>query len=85
MVEGERRFVALDPLQPVPALEQRHQLAVAALQEAGTIPVDPLGVPRMAMLGVFPTVQTIAAQLLVLGLIVAGYVMNTRARRPAVA
>ena len=35
---------------------------VAALQEAGVIAADLIGIPSIPMLGVFPTVQTLAAQ-----------------------
>ena len=43
VVERELGLVVLDPLQPVAALEQRHQLAVAALEDAD--PAD-LAQPR---------------------------------------
>ncbi|WP_310468150.1 FTR1 family protein [Sphingomonas sp.] len=54
---------------------------VGALQEAGLIPVTPLaGVPRIPMLGLFPTVQAVAAQLLALAAVLLGF---RAARRPA--
>ncbi len=54
---------------------------VAALQEAGMIPVTPLGaVPRITILGLFPTAQAVAAQLLAVGAVVLGF---RHARRPA--
>ena len=47
---------------------------VGALQEAGIIPVTPLaGVPRITILGLFPTAQAIAAQLLALAAVVLGF------------
>ena len=56
---------------------------IAALQEAGLIGIEPLtGFPRVSMLGMFPTLQTVVAQMLALAGIVAGYFYN---RRKAVA
>ena len=53
---------------------------VGALQEAGVIPVRPLaGIPRITMLGLFPTVQAVAAQLLALAAVLLGF---RAARRP---
>lgn len=50
---------------------------VAALQEAGIIDIAPLAIaPRWAMLGVFPTLQSIGAQILMLVAIVVGFVWN---------
>ncbi len=47
---------------------------VGALQEAGMIPVTPLaGVPRIAMLGLFPTAQAIGAQLATLAAVAFGF------------
>lgn len=39
---------------------------VVALQEAGTMPITPLQLPTISWLGVYPTVQGLAAQLLLL-------------------
>jgi high-affinity iron transporter len=56
---------------------------VAALQEAGMIGVMPLpGFPRSPMLGLFPTVETLAAQALMAALLAAGFY---RASRPVAA
>ena len=44
---------------------------VAALQEAGVIPADPIAFIRVPALGIFPTAQTLVAQALVLGAVVA--------------
>jgi len=56
---------------------------IAALQEAGMIPVTPLAsVPRITILGLFPTAQAIAAQLLALGAVLIGFRL---AARPAAA
>lgn len=50
---------------------------VAALQEAGLIGVAPLSsVPRIALLGIFPTTQVIAAQLLILIALIIGFRWN---------
>ncbi len=47
---------------------------VGALQEAGIIPVTPLaGVPRITILGLFPTAQAIGAQLLALAVVILGF------------
>jgi len=54
---------------------------IGALQEAGLVPVSPLaGVPRITMLGLFPTVQAVAAQLLALAAVLLGF---RAARRPS--
>lgn len=44
---------------------------IAALQGAGWVPSDPLPLPRFEWLGLYPTVETVLAQLLTGGLIVA--------------
>ena len=52
---------------------------VAALQEAGLIGIEPLaGFPRITMLGIFPSLQTLMAQLLALGAVIGGYLFNRR-------
>ncbi len=52
---------------------------IAALQEAGWIDIAPLhDVPRLSMLGVFPTVQSLAAQIAAIVALVAGFLMNNR-------
>ena len=52
---------------------------VGALQEAGVIPITPLAiVPRISMLGLFPTVEAVAAQLLALAAIVFGFRLAQR-------
>ena len=52
---------------------------VSALQEAGIIDIAPLtGAPRLSMIGIFPTFQTIAAQAVVLGAIIFGFWRNGR-------
>ena len=50
---------------------------VAALQEAGVIDIAPLTMaPRLVFLGVFPTLQSIGAQVLMLVAILVGFVWN---------
>ena len=52
---------------------------VAALQEAGFVGVHPLdSVPRLTMLGLFPTVETLGAQIAMIGLLIAGYLFADR-------
>ena len=52
---------------------------VAALQEAGIIDIAPLaGGIRLAVLGIFPTWQSIAAQIVMLLAVAAGFLMNRR-------
>ncbi|ATW05791.1 cytochrome c/FTR1 family iron permease [Sphingorhabdus sp. YGSMI21] len=52
---------------------------IAALQEAGLMSVTPLSdFPQIAMLGIFPAVQSLIAQVLVIAVIAAGYWYNVR-------
>ena len=52
---------------------------IAALQEAGLMSVTPLpDFPQIAMLGIFPAVQPLIAQVLVIAIIAAGYWYNVR-------
>ncbi|MEG8219349.1 cytochrome c/FTR1 family iron permease [Sphingobium psychrophilum] len=57
---------------------------VSALQEAGIIDIAPLGGGiRVSMLGIFPTLQSMGAQLLMLIAVLCGFLLNRR--RAAVA
>jgi high-affinity iron transporter len=60
---------------------------VAALQEAGLLPIDPLALlPRISLLGLFPTVQGVAVQVGTLLALAAGFAWNRySARRLATA
>lgn len=58
---------------------------VAALQEAGWIGLGAVAAPRVDWLGVFPTWQTLLAQLLVLLVAALGFWINQRGGRPAAA
>ena len=52
---------------------------IAALQEAGVVGIRPLaGVPRLELIGVFPTLQSIAAQGLMVTAVIAGFWANHR-------
>ena len=54
---------------------------VSALQEAGWIALSPAPIPRIEVLGIYPTWQTLIAQLIVLAVLVCGYFYNAgRAR-----
>lgn len=52
---------------------------IAALQEAGWLPVSVIEFPRIALLGIYPTMQGVAIQLLVAAVLVAGFWYNRRA------
>jgi high-affinity iron transporter len=59
---------------------------IAALQEAGLIAIHPLGaIPRISILGLFPTLQGVLAQLVTLVVLAAGFVWNRRSGRPLAA
>lgn len=52
---------------------------ISALQEAGIIGIAPLGsVPRVSLVGLFPTTQTVAAQLLMIAVLAIGFTVNRR-------
>ena len=56
---------------------------VAALQEAGWVAVSVASVPRVELLGIYPTWQTLIAQLVVVALLAAGFALNVlRTREP---
>ena len=52
---------------------------IAALQEAGWLPVSVIEFPRIALLGIYPTMQGVAIQLLVVAVLVSGFWYNRRA------
>jgi high-affinity iron transporter len=54
---------------------------VAALQEAGMLDVTPMATPRIDLLGVYPTQQTMMAQLAVLLIVIVGFGLNVRAQK----
>ena len=50
---------------------------IAALQEAGIVGIAPLGsVPRISLVGLFPTTQTVAAQVLMIAALALGFTLN---------
>ncbi|MBC9882312.1 c-type cytochrome [Bradyrhizobium sp. INPA01-394B] len=52
---------------------------IAALQEAGMVSIAPLrSVPRISLVGLFPTTQTVAAQVLVIAALAIGFALNRR-------
>ena len=56
------------------------------LQEAGLIGITPLGgVPRLPMVGLFPTAEAVGAQLLTLVALLVGFRSASRPREPALA
>jgi high-affinity iron transporter len=54
---------------------------IAALQEAGWLSVSVVGIPRIALLGIYPTLQGVLTQLLTLAVLIAGFSYNRRAAR----
>lgn len=58
---------------------------VAALQEAGWMPLTMVNAPRIDLLGVHPTLQGLLAQVAVLVLLLAGFAWNARNARVAAA
>lgn len=58
---------------------------VAALQEAGIFNTTPLPMPSIDFLGVYPSMQTVLAQILILLVIVASIVFNIRSQKQPVA
>lgn len=51
---------------------------IAALQEAGWLSVSVIQFPRIGILGIYPTLQGVATQVLVLGVLAAGFWLNRR-------
>jgi high-affinity iron transporter len=51
---------------------------IAALQEAGVVGTTPVAVPRLPVLGLFPTREGVAAQLLTLVVLLGGFAWNRR-------
>jgi high-affinity iron transporter len=52
---------------------------IGALQEAGVVSIAPLHlVPRISLVGLFPTAQTVAAQVLMIVALVVGFAFNRR-------
>ena len=49
---------------------------VAGLQEAGVLSVTPVGGPRVVWLGIFPTLEGLGVQALVVLVLAVGFVYN---------
>ena len=58
---------------------------IAALQEAGWVSVSTLPIPTVALLGIYPTVQSVLAQLVTLSILIAGFWFNSRPHVPKLA
>ena len=56
---------------------------IAALQEAGTLPIQPLDLPAIPSLGVYPTWQGVLTQLALVLLIVGAFAYSRRQERRA--
>ncbi|WP_374487312.1 FTR1 family protein [Zoogloea sp.] len=56
---------------------------VAALQKVGILQITPISIPRIDVLGVYPSIQTVTAQVLILLIIVASVAYNLRSQRAA--
>ena len=54
---------------------------VAALQKVGYLEITPITMPRIDVLGVYPSMQTILAQVLILIIVVASVVYNIQSQR----
>ncbi|WP_232080933.1 cytochrome c/FTR1 family iron permease [Variovorax sp. SRS16] len=58
---------------------------IAALQEAGLLHTSPIPIPRIDVLGVYPSWQTLLAQLAVLLAVVVAFLINVRSGRSTTA
>ncbi|MGV3741138.1 MAG: FTR1 family protein [Burkholderiaceae bacterium] len=58
---------------------------IAALQEAGMLNVTPVSGPRIDLLGIYPSQQTLIAQMIVILLVALGFAMNFRSQKRSVA
>ncbi|MBY0242348.1 MAG: cytochrome c/FTR1 family iron permease [Burkholderiaceae bacterium] len=56
---------------------------VAALQKVGVLDITPLALPRIDMLGIYPSMQTILAQVFIILIIVVSVAYNVRSQRQA--
>ena len=58
---------------------------IAGLQEAGLLHTSPIPIPRIDILGIFPSWQTVLAQVVVLLAVVAAFIFNTRSAKSSAA
>ena len=56
---------------------------IAALQLTGTAPIHPIAIPSVPALGIHPTVETCAAQLVLIALAALAAILNARKSTPA--
>lgn len=56
---------------------------VAALQEAGVVPVSPIHGPALPVLGLYPSAQGLVLQAVLMIAIAAGFALTHRAARRA--
>ena len=56
---------------------------IAALQEAGVVPVSPIEAPALPLVGLYPSAQGIALQAALLVVVVAGFLLTYRSARRA--
>ena len=56
---------------------------VAALQEAGWLPMSLVNGPRIDLLGIHPTLESLGIQLAVIGVLAVGFTWNARTARAA--
>ncbi len=54
---------------------------IAGLQEAGLLHTSPISIPRIDLLGIYPSWQTLSAQFAVLFIIVVAFTINSRSSR----
>ena len=54
---------------------------IAGLQEAGLLHTSPISIPRIDLLGIYPSSQTLSAQFAVLYIIVVVFTINSRSSR----
>jgi high-affinity iron transporter len=54
---------------------------IVALQEAGTLPASSIAFPRVDLLGIYPTVQSLAAQAVLIIGVALHYGLSLRQRR----
>ncbi|MGM9488086.1 FTR1 family protein [Ideonella sp. YS5] len=56
---------------------------IAGLQEAGLLSTSPIPIPRIDVLGIYPSWQPLLAQALTLAVVVVAFLVNVRARPPS--
>jgi high-affinity iron transporter len=57
---------------------------VAALQKVGVFDITPVAMPQIDLLGIYPSLQTLVAQLVILVIIAASVAFNMRSQKPGV-